>query len=120
MLTCSKRLRKELESLKSNPDPLIQLSVKDDNIREWVARIRGPDDSPYENYCFDLAIMAGNDYPLTPPAIKFLSKIFHPNVHFDVRTRIDHCDCVKCCYALCARAYDGSACTHAASAMSLL
>ena len=84
MLASSKRLRKELESLKVNSDPLIHLQVKGENIREWVAIIRGPNDSPYQNYSFELAILAGTDYPLTPPSMKFITKCFHPNVHFDV------------------------------------
>jgi ubiquitin-protein ligase len=85
MLNWGKRLRKEVDSLRSNPDPLICLSVKDDNIREWDAEIKGPDGSPYEGYSFRLSINISSDYPLTPPAIKFVTKCFHPNIKYDVR-----------------------------------
>lgn len=84
MLNCGKRLRKELESLRQNADPLIDLTVKDDNIREWNAIIKGPEDSPYEGYSFNLSISVGSEYPLTAPSIKFVTKCFHPNVKFDV------------------------------------
>ena len=86
MLSSSKRLRKELESLKKNEDPLIKLNVKEDNIKEWTAIIRGPEDSPYEGFSFMLGINVSSDYPLTPPGMKFITKCFHPNVHFDVST----------------------------------
>lgn len=84
MMTSTKRLRKELDSLKSNADPTIKLTVNEENIRDWTAVIRGPDGSPYENHWFELSIMVSSDYPMNPPAIKFKTKCFHPNVHFDV------------------------------------
>jgi len=96
MLNCGKRLRKELESLRNNADPLINLSVKDDNIRDWCAIIKGPEGSPYEGYSFCLSISVGSEYPLTPPSIKFVTKCFHPNVKFDVRI-MDTVDCCLCC-----------------------
>ena len=83
-MNCAKRLRKELESLKKNADPLIDLTVKEENIRDWIAVIRGPEGSPYENFSFQLGIQVVNEYPMTPPSIKFVTKCFHPNVHFDV------------------------------------
>lgn len=83
MMTSTKRLRKELDSLKSSSDPTIQLTVNGENIREWTAVIRGPDGSPYENHLFELSILAPSDYPMTAPTIKFRTKCFHPNVHFE-------------------------------------
>jgi len=43
----------------------------------------GPAGTPYSGGLYLLAISIPSDYPLTPPSIKFLTKIFHPNVHFD-------------------------------------
>jgi hypothetical protein len=33
---------------------------------------------------FELRIDVGAEYPIHPPVIRFVTKIFHPNVHFDV------------------------------------
>jgi peroxin-4 len=76
-------LRKELNAAKASSDSDVVLTVDDSNIREWTALIRGPPDSPYVDYEFELKISVGADYPLTPPNIRMLTKCFHPNVHFN-------------------------------------
>jgi len=48
----------------------------------WTALLRGPKDTPYENGVFQLSIKCGTDYPLSPPSMTFVTKVFHPNVHF--------------------------------------
>ena len=83
--TCVKRLRKEILMLEKNPDEFITLIPSADNMRIWSAMIRAPPDSVYEGFIFDLAIEVGADHPLTPPKMRFLTRIFHPNVHFQVR-----------------------------------
>ena len=70
--------------LEKNPDDFITLIPSADNMRIWSAVIRAPPDSVYEGFLFDLAIEVGADHPLTPPKMRFLTKIFHPNVHFQV------------------------------------
>ena len=82
-LAAAKRLRKELQVLrKSGDDSDIVLHVQPDNLLKWKAWIKGPSDTPYEGGVFQLDIRCGVDYPLAPPSIKFITKIFHPNVHF--------------------------------------
>ncbi len=83
-LAAAKRLRKELQNLKraKEPDPDIYLIPDGDNILRWTALLRGPSDTPYADGVFQLAIDCGTDYPLAPPSITFVTKVFHPNVHF--------------------------------------
>lgn len=86
MLPCNKRLSKEKAELHKANDSLIQLAQVDEaNLRAWSAVVRGPSGSYYEGFEFDLSINVPSDYPMVPPAIKFASKIFHPNVKFEVR-----------------------------------
>lgn len=49
---------------------------------EWKAYIKGPRDTPYEEGVFELFISIPQTYPLRPPNVKFVTKIFHPNIHF--------------------------------------
>jgi len=84
MISASKRLQKEASGLKSQADENIQLSPSLDNIMVWDATIKAPTDSCYEGFLFDLHINVPSNYPLVPPTIKFKTKIFHPNVMFEV------------------------------------
>ena len=45
--------------------------------RGWVA---GPMNSPYQNRFFELDIILPEDYPFEPPIVKFITRIWHPNV----------------------------------------
>lgn len=39
--------------------------------------------TPYEDGTFRLSLEFSEDYPNKPPVVKFLSKMFHPNVYAD-------------------------------------
>ncbi|TDH72866.1 hypothetical protein CCR75_006388 [Bremia lactucae] len=82
MNTNVKRLRKELQELRKNPEEDMVLYPEEDTIMRWKAFIRGPLDTPFQDRCFELAIQTTSLYPMEPPKMKFITKIFHPNVHF--------------------------------------
>eukprot|EP00405_Crypthecodinium_cohnii_P034753 CAMPEP_0206532222 /NCGR_PEP_ID=MMETSP0325_2-20121206/4232_1 /ASSEMBLY_ACC=CAM_ASM_000347 /TAXON_ID=2866 /ORGANISM="Crypthecodinium cohnii, Strain Seligo" /LENGTH=151 /DNA_ID=CAMNT_0054028615 /DNA_START=59 /DNA_END=514 /DNA_ORIENTATION=+ len=76
------RLMQELREINKNPDPDIFLEMTGDTIEEWIAKIRGPKDSPYEGGTFRMDISCSTNYPMSPPKVTFVTKIFHPNVNF--------------------------------------
>ncbi|KAF6137820.1 hypothetical protein GIB67_025247 [Kingdonia uniflora] len=78
------RLFKEYKDVQREKvaDPDIQLVCDDANIFKWTALIKGPSETPYEGGVFQLAFAVPEQYPLQPPNVRFLTKIFHPNVHF--------------------------------------
>ncbi|RCI08600.1 hypothetical protein L249_4732 [Ophiocordyceps polyrhachis-furcata BCC 54312] len=79
-----KRIVKETERLMAEPVPGISAVPHDDNLRYFDVQIHGPSQSPYEGSTlrgiFKLELFLPDDYPMTPPKIRFLTKIFHPNV----------------------------------------
>lgn len=91
-LAAAKRLRKELQNLTRNvhsknddnhyEDVYLRPTNPSESILLWTALLKGPPDTPYENGVFQLSIKCGTDYPLAPPSISFITKIFHPNIHF--------------------------------------
>ncbi|EGX95119.1 ubiquitin-conjugating enzyme E2 13 [Cordyceps militaris CM01] len=75
-----KRIIKETERLMAEPVPGISAIPHEDNLRYFDVEIHGPAQSPYEGGIFKLELFLPEDYPMTPPKIRFLTKIFHPNV----------------------------------------
>ncbi|CEI60740.1 unnamed protein product [Fusarium venenatum] len=75
-----KRIIKETERLMAEPVPGISAIPHEDNLRYFDVQIHGPAQSPYEGGVFNLELFLPDDYPMTPPKIRFLTKIFHPNV----------------------------------------
>lgn len=49
----------------------------------WNAVIFGPHDTPFEDGTFKLTIEFTEEYPNKPPTVRFVSKMFHPNVYAD-------------------------------------
>ena len=75
------RLLKEFKNFKEESIEGLSVDLKNDNIFIWEALIFGPYESPWENGIFKLNIIFSEEYPLKPPNIKFLSKMFHPNIY---------------------------------------
>ena len=77
--------------------PGISAVPHEDNLRYFDVTIHGPSQSPYECWSphacwikysltlhlagiFKLELFLPDDYPMTPPKIRFLTKIYHPNI----------------------------------------
>ncbi|KAK7864283.1 hypothetical protein R5R35_009542 [Gryllus longicercus] len=80
------RLRNELKSLRTDPPEGIEAEPLDAQCCHWQASITGPAGSPYEGGLFFLYLQVPYSYPMCPPVVRFLTRIFHPNVsrHGDV------------------------------------
>ncbi len=77
------RLNKELVELGKSTDRDILLKPVGDNLFSWHGWIRGPEDTPYKGGWFKLSLQLPQNYPIAPPKAKFISRIFHPNIHFE-------------------------------------
>ncbi|XP_049886258.1 ubiquitin-conjugating enzyme E2-22 kDa isoform X2 [Pectinophora gossypiella] len=58
----------------------IKLELVNDSFTELQGEIAGPPDTPYEGGTFLLEIKVPETYPFNPPKIRFMTKIWHPNV----------------------------------------
>ncbi|XP_076326529.1 ubiquitin-conjugating enzyme E2-22 kDa-like [Tachypleus tridentatus] len=58
----------------------IKVELVNDNYTELRGEISGPPDTPYEGGNFVLEIKIPETYPFNPPKVKFVTKIWHPNI----------------------------------------
>ena len=79
----AKRLNKELKDLIENPITNCSAKLIKDDITKWEATIIGPDDTPYASGVFKLNINFPREYPMVPPKINFITKMFHCNIDED-------------------------------------
>ncbi|GMH94704.1 hypothetical protein TrST_g5803 [Triparma strigata] len=74
------RLRADLKPFLTSPPPGCHLSQDPDNILKLNGSITGPEGTPFEGGAFMISIELSNRYPFTPPKLRFLTKIYHPNI----------------------------------------
>ncbi|KAL5120056.1 hypothetical protein ACEQ8H_002154 [Pleosporales sp. CAS-2024a] len=78
-----KRLMTELQTYQSDPnEALLELGPADDDVMHWRAVMKGVVGTAYEGGRWLLDIHIPHAYPLSPPSIRFVTPICHPNVDF--------------------------------------
>ncbi|KAJ9486066.1 hypothetical protein VN97_g7267 [Penicillium thymicola] len=85
-ISASKRLRQELKAAikeGENETYLYLRTVDSDDLLHWEAVLKGPKESLYEGGLWHLSIEIPENYPTTPPIIRFTTKIVHPNIDFN-------------------------------------
>ena len=80
--------KKQLEYLTKEPLPNLSVEAVDET-KEWNATLLGPPGSVYEGGVFKLHITFPGSYPFTPPKIKFVTSIYHPNINQDGYIHLD-------------------------------
>merc|ERR1711970_1527266 len=78
-----RRLMRDFKRLQEDPPAGVSGAPTDNNILLWNAVKFGPVDTPFEDGTFKLTIEFTEEYPNKPPVVRFVSKMFHPNVYAD-------------------------------------
>ncbi|KAI8084828.1 ubiquitin carrier protein, related [Halteromyces radiatus] len=84
-----KRIQRELNDLAKNPPPGITAGPVDEDMFHWKGSVAGPENTPYKGGTFYLDIVFSADYPFKPPKVKFITKIYHPNIDDDGSICVD-------------------------------
>merc|ERR1711862_653607 len=79
VMALSRRIIKETQRLMTETAG-ITASLHEDNLRYFDVIITGPSTSPYEGGIFKLELFLPEEYPMCPPKVRFLTKIYHPNI----------------------------------------
>lgn len=75
-------LMKELQQINKSGNENFSVGVIDEgNIYKWEVILIGPVDTFYEGGYFKCQMDFPEEYPHKPPKLKFISKMYHPNVY---------------------------------------
>ncbi|CAH4038517.1 ubiquitin-conjugating enzyme E2-22 kDa [Pieris brassicae] len=76
----AKRVKREIKEVVKGGEGSLKLEVVSNSWTDLLGEITGPPDTPYEGGIFKLEIKIPETYPFTPPKVRFITKIWHPNV----------------------------------------
>ncbi|ODM88434.1 Ubiquitin-conjugating enzyme E2 T [Orchesella cincta] len=74
------RLKAEMAMMAKNPVPGIHCWLKEDSSDVISVEMDGPEGSPYESGVFSLEVVLSDRYPFTPPTVRFVTPVYHPNI----------------------------------------
>ncbi|KAL8587089.1 hypothetical protein ACOMHN_026057 [Nucella lapillus] len=75
-----RRIIKETMRLQSDPVPGISAIPEENNARHFTVEVAGPVKSPYEGGVFKLELFLPEEYPMSAPKVRFMTRIYHPNI----------------------------------------
>lgn len=77
-----RRIAKELADIQADrhKSGVFAESVDGVTLKQLLGTIGGPPDTPYAGATFEVDIQIPDTYPFKSPAMKFKTKIWHPNV----------------------------------------
>jgi len=76
----AKRLLREHQNMLESPSPYFTCGPAGSDLFTWFAEIKGPEGTPYEGGRFLFSLTFPPDYPFKDPAMKCLTKVYHPNI----------------------------------------
>lgn len=78
-----KRVFAELNNLKNkNPEhPDWNVEASESNMFLWTVTLPGPEDTPFKYGTYRISVAFPDNYPFSGPTVKFITKIYHPNVY---------------------------------------
>lgn len=74
------RIQKELREIGNDRASGVTVEVVQDNLQRLVGSVPGPKDTPYDGGIFKVDIQLDDQYPFVPPKMRFVTRVWHPNV----------------------------------------
>ena len=89
----ARRIAKEIADI--HADTQSQITAEPLHGGEDLTHLRGtfpgPPGTPYEGGTYTIDIKIPNDYPFRPPHMKFVTKVWHPNVSSQTVSHLQSC-----------------------------
>ncbi|XP_055343627.1 ubiquitin-conjugating enzyme E2 K-like [Paramacrobiotus metropolitanus] len=77
------RIQRELADAAKTTDAergIVSLESVDGRLDKLLGTIKGPQGTPYEGGTFQIDVKIPPEYPFRPPEMRFITKVWHPNV----------------------------------------
>jgi len=84
-----RRVMKEYGDFSKDPPHCGGFYISSNDITKWKAVLVGRPGTPYEGGTFLLTFDFPNEYPFKPMKVRFVTKIFHPNINSDGHICLD-------------------------------
>ncbi|KAJ7149198.1 ubiquitin-conjugating enzyme/RWD-like protein [Mycena crocata] len=75
-----RRVNKEIADCKNDKTSNIRIDLIDSSPFHLKGSFPGPEDTPYQGGHFEVDIVIPESYPFQPVKMKFITKVYHPNV----------------------------------------
>ncbi|KAF8516440.1 ubiquitin-conjugating enzyme/RWD-like protein [Hysterangium stoloniferum] len=75
-----RRVNKEIADCKNDRTSNITITLIDDSPFHLKGTFPGPEGTPYEGGIYDVDIAIPDSYPFQPVKMKFITKVYHPNI----------------------------------------
>ncbi|KJA16294.1 hypothetical protein HYPSUDRAFT_147916 [Hypholoma sublateritium FD-334 SS-4] len=75
-----RRVNKEITDCKNDKTSQIKIDLFDESPFHLKGSFPGPEGTPYEGGLFEVDIVIPESYPFQPVKMKFITKVYHPNV----------------------------------------
>ncbi|KAI5121361.1 hypothetical protein M0805_000669 [Coniferiporia weirii] len=75
-----RRVQKEILDCKNDKSSNITLDLIDNSPYHLKGSFNGPEGTPYEGGRYDVDIVVPESYPFQPVKMRFITKVYHPNV----------------------------------------
>jgi len=75
-----RRVNKEITDCKNDKSSQIKIDLIDESPFHLKGSFPGPQETPYEGGHFEVDIVIPDSYPFQPVKMKFITKVYHPNI----------------------------------------
>lgn len=75
-----RRVNKEIADCKNDKTSNIRIDLIDSSPFHLKGSFPGPKDTPYDGGVFEVDIVIPESYPFQPVKMKFITKVYHPNI----------------------------------------
>lgn len=74
------RVQKEIRDIDRDKGSGVTIEVQGNSIQKLIGCLKGPRDTPFDGGVFYVNIELDDQYPFVPPKMRFITKVWHPNI----------------------------------------